>query len=135
MKKVLYLLTFLCLFSFSSFAQDGEPGGGKLRAKMAEYIANKLNLSKDEADKFAPVFLDYLRDQQKTMQENRGDKLVLQQKIVELRLRYRDQFKPLIGEKRSNDVFTHARDFVQEAKELREDRLQNRRDGRANKRF
>ncbi len=133
MKKIFYLLSFLSVLSISSLAQDAD-GGGKLREKMTEYIQQKLGLSKNEADRFSPVFLDYFKELRKTNQDFKGDRLVLQQKIVELRLKYRDQFKPIIGEKRSNDVFTYEREFIKEVKELREDRLQNRLDGPANKR-
>jgi len=133
MKKIFYLLSFLSVLSISSLAQDAD-GAGKLREKMTEYIQQKLGLSKNEADRFSPVFLDYFKELRKTNQDFKGDRLVLQQKIVELRLKYRDQFKPIIGEKRSNDVFTYEREFIKEVKELREDRLQNRLDGPANKR-
>ena len=133
MKKIFYLLSFLSVLSISSLAQDAD-GAGKLREKMTEYIQQKLGLSKSEADRFTPVFLDYFKELRKTNQDFKGDRLVLQQKIVELRLKYRDQFKPIIGEKRSNDVFTYEREFIKEVKELREDRLQNRLDGPANKR-
>jgi hypothetical protein len=37
--------------------------------------------------------------------ENKGDKLILQQKIVDLRLRYRNQFRELLGERRGNPGF------------------------------
>jgi len=132
MKKIFYILSFLSVISISSFAQDGD--GGKLRQKMTEYIQQKLGLSKTEAERFGPVFLDYFKELRKTNQDYKGDRLVLQQKIVELRLKYRDQFKPIVGEKRSNEVFTYEREFVKEVKELREDRLQNRLQGPANKR-
>lgn len=130
MKRILYILSFFTLLSTASSAQDG----GKLRDKMTEYIQQKLGLSRSEAEKFAPVFLDYFKDLRQTNQEFRGDRLVLQQKIVDLRLRYRDQFKPIIGEKRSNDVFTYEREFIKSVKELQQDRLQNRLEGPANKR-
>lgn len=131
MKKILLILSFFSVISFSSYAQGD---GGRLQDKMTEYIQQKLGLSKPEADKFSPIFLDYFKDLRKTNQDFRGDRLVLQQKIVELRLRYRDQFKPIIGEKRSNDVFTYERDFIKGVKELQQDRLQNRLEGRSNKR-
>jgi hypothetical protein len=133
MKKIVYILSFLFTISISTFAQDD--GGAKLREKMTEYIQQKLGLSKAEAEKFGPVYLDYFKDLKRTTQDFKGDRLVLQQKIVELRLHYRDQFKPIIGEKRSNDVFTYEREFVQGVKELQQDRLQNRKEGPANKRF
>ncbi len=132
MKRILYILGFLFVLNSSSFAQDDN--GGKVREKMTEYIQQKLGLSKNEAERFGPVFLDYFKELRTTNQSFKGDRLVLQQKIVELRLKYRDQFKPIIGEKRSNDVFTYEREFVQGIKDLRNERLQNRPGGRANKR-
>ena|SRR5215213_4302369 len=132
MKKIVYTLAFISVMSFSSYAQDGD--GGKLRQKMTEYIQQKLSLSKNEAERFGPVFLEYFSELKKTNQEFKGDVLVKQQKIAELRLRYREQFKPIIGEKRSNDVFTYEREFIKGAKELQEERLQNRPNGPATKR-
>ena len=132
MKKILYILVFVFSLSSISFAQDDDPGG-KLREKMVEYIQNKLSLSKAEAEKFQPIFLDYLRDMRSTKQQFKGDKLILQQKVVDLRIRYRDQFKPIIGEARSNAVFQHEREFVEKALRERDERIQNRLDGRANK--
>jgi hypothetical protein len=133
MKKIFYILIFVFSLSNISFAQDDDPGG-KLRDKMVEYIQNRLGLSKAEAEKFQPVFLDYLKDMRSTKQQFRGgDKLILQQKIVDLRIRYRDQFKPIIGEARSNAVFQHEKEFVEKALQERNERIQNRLDGRANK--
>ena len=133
MKKILYILMFVFSLSNVSFAQDDDDAGGKLRDKMIEYIQDRLGLSKSEAEKFQPVFLDYLRDMRNTKQQFKGDKLILQQKVVDLRIRYRDQFKPIIGEQRSNNVFKHEREFVEKALQERQDRIQNRLDGRANK--
>ena len=134
MKKIFYIFIFLFSFSSASIAQDDQDGG-KVRERMVEYIQEKLGLSKTEAERFSPVFMDYFKELRKTNQEFKGDRLVLQQKIVELRLRYRDQFRPIIGEQRSNEVFIHERDFIQKVKLERDLRLQNRQEGRANKRF
>src|SRR3569833_3481539 len=111
MKRIVYILIFALSLSSVSFAQGDDDAGGKLRDKMIEYIQNKLGLSKGEAEKFQPVFLDYLKDMRSTKQQFRGDILVLQQKIEDLRIRKRDKFKPIIGDKRSNDVFQHEREF------------------------
>jgi len=137
MKKILYLALFLFALSGVSFAQDDqadqtEGGATKIRERLIEYIQQKLGLTKAEADKFGPVYIDYFKELRRTNQEFKGDRLVLQQKIAELRLRYRDQFKPIIGEKRSNDVFTHERDFIDQLRSMRQER---RGDGRADKRF
>jgi hypothetical protein len=133
MKRIVYILIFAFSLSSVSFAQGDDDAGGKLRDKMIEYIQNKLNLSRAEAEKFQPVFLDYLKDMRSTKQQFGGDRLILQQKIIDLKIRYRDQFKPIIGESRSNDVFRHEHDFVEKAIQERNERLQNRLDSRANK--
>jgi hypothetical protein len=136
MKKIIYIATFFLTVATASFAQSGQPGDGtKLREKLIEYIQQKLDLSKPEAERFSPVFLDYFKELKKTNQDFRGDRLLLQQKIVDLRLRFRDQFKPIIGEKRSNDVFIYEREFINKVKEIRDDRLQNHQEGRSNKRI
>jgi hypothetical protein len=136
MKKIVYILSFLILASSSCFAQDDQQGPAeRIREKMVEYIQDKLNLSKSEAQRFTPIFLDYFRELRSTNQQFKSDRLVLQQKIIELRLRYRDQFKPILGEKRSNDVFVYEHNFVQEVREQLNLRRDNHDDGRANKRF
>ncbi|HEY6955030.1 MAG TPA: hypothetical protein VI385_07280 [Flavisolibacter sp.] len=133
MKRIVYILIFAFSLSSVSFAQGDDDAGGRLRDKMIEYIQNKLGLSKAEAEKFQPVFMDYLRDMRSTKQQFAGDRLILQQKIIDLRIHYRDQFKPILGEARSNAVFQHEHDFIQKAIQERNDRLQNRLDSRANK--
>lgn len=136
MKKLLFIFSFLTLFATASFAQDDDKGNGeKIRERMREYIQKRLSLSAAEADRFAPLFLNYYNDQRNVAQQYRGDKLVLQQKIVDLRLRYRDQFKTIMGEKRSNQVFQFEHDFVNEVKQLRLERMQNRAGDRPLKRI
>lgn len=113
----------------ASFAQDDDDQGSRVRERMTEYIQKRLSLSKSEADKFGPVFLDYFNQLRKTNQEYKGDRLVLQQKVAELKLNYRNQFKNIVGEKKSNDVFVYERDFINEIKAIRNERSQNRGSG------
>jgi hypothetical protein len=132
MKKIIYILFFVLAISPVSFAQDDEPGD-KLREKMVEYIQKKLELSKDEAQKFEPVFMNYLKEMRSTRNQYRSDKILLKKKIADLRVRTRDQLKPIIGESRSNEVFTHEQEFIKLAIKERRERMQKRKDGRANK--
>jgi hypothetical protein len=122
MKKFLHILALLVLINTASFAQDDDGQGSKVRERMTEFIQKRLGLSKSEADRFGPVFLNYFNELRRTNQQFKGDRLVLQQKIVELRINYRDQFKNIVGEKRSNDVFVYEREFINEVKEIRQDR-------------
>ena len=121
MKNLIYLFSFLTLFSFSAFSQEEE---GKIPERMAIYIESKLELNKTEKDKFHPVFMEYVKELRKTNMENRDDRLVMQQKIVDLRLRYRESFKAMMGEKKANDVFIYEREFMRELMELRKERMQ-----------
>ncbi len=134
MKKILYMLGFLLAFAGASFAQDDGKNGEKVRERMREYLQKRLNLSNAEADRFGPLYLEYFTELRKTTHQYKGDRLVLQQKIVDLRLRYREQFKKVVGDKRSNDVFIFERDFVDEVKKIRQERSQNPNEGRPGKR-
>src|SRR5688572_11682180 len=129
MKMILYLFSFFILTATASFGQDDTGQGSKIRERMTEYIQKRLSLSKSEAEKFGPVFLDYFNQLRKTNQEYKGDRLVLQQKVAEVKLNYRNQFKNIVGDKKSNDVFIYERDFINELKAIRNERSQNRGNG------
>ncbi|HEY1021289.1 MAG TPA: hypothetical protein VGE06_03205 [Flavisolibacter sp.] len=134
MKKIFYTLIFFFTLQ-TSFAQEDGPGAARLKEKMVEYIQTKLGLNKAEAERFQPMFMDYLRQLRDVKQEHKDDRLVLQQKIIEVRLKFRDQIKPVVGEKRSNEVFTHEREFVEKVQDVRKERLQEGKGrGRINKR-
>ena len=111
------------------WAQDdgGDQDGGneKIRDKMSEFIQKRLDLSKTEADKFTPIFIRYFKEWRQTLRENKSDVLVRQQKIAELQIRFRPQFREIIGEKRGDLVFEHQRRFIQEMQDLRRERLGN----------
>jgi len=130
MKKILLILSLLLLSTQAILAQDD--GDEKIRDKMTEYIQQRMKLTKSEAEKFTPVFIRYFKEWRTTLRENRKDPdpLVLQQKIVELRLRFRPEFKDILGEKRSNQVFQHQEKFIQELKTIRQERIQNRQGGK-----
>jgi hypothetical protein len=125
MKKFLLILTLALIAGFSSKAQDD--GNDKIRDKMRDFIQKRLSLTRNEAERFTPVFIRYFREWKQTLHENRADVLVRQQKIVELRLRYRTEFRDIVGEKRSNDVYKQQDIFIREIKEMREEQIRVRR--------
>ncbi len=128
MKKLLLILSLLFVSSACLFAQDDDDNDGneKIRDKMNEYIQKRLNLSDDDAKKFSPVFLRYFKEWRQTIKDNKGDKLVLQQKVIDLRLRYRSQFREIIGDKKGNNVFNHQENFIRELQSIRRDRMGDR---------
>jgi hypothetical protein len=127
MKHYLLILSLFFVTSVRLFAQDDQDdeGNEKIKDKMNEYIQKRLDLSKDESAKFTPVFLRYFKEWKQTLRTYRGDKLELQKQIVDLRLRYRTQFREIIGERRGNQVFDHQEQFIREIRDIRRERLRN----------
>ena len=134
MKKFFYILTLFTLTGFAAKAQN-ESADERIRDKMKEYIQKRMDLTKNEAERFTPVFIRYFREWRQTLKENRDDVLVRQQRIVELRIRYRTEFRDIVGEKRSNDVFKKQDEFIQGIQKMREEQIRSRKDDRPNKRF
>lgn len=125
MKRLLFILSFLLVSSISLFAQedDGMDGDDKIRDKMSEFIQKRLNMSKEESAKFSPVFVRYFKEWRSTLKDNKDDRLLLQKKIVDLRLKYRTEFRDIIGEKRGNQVFNHQETFIRELRDIRRERV------------
>lgn len=132
MKKIFFILTLSLISSLAFRAQAQEDD--KIRDKMREFIQKRLNLSRSEAVRFTPVFVRYFKDWRQTLQENQ-DVLFRQQKIAELRIRYRNEFRDIVGEKRSTEVFRQQEVFIDQLKKMREEQIKDRRDDRPNKRF
>ena len=129
MKKLLLILSLLLVTSFRLFAQDDDDqteGDDKIRDKMGEFIQKRLDLSKAEAEKFTPVFIRYFKEWRQALRESKGlPALDRQQKIIDLQLRYRNQFREIIGERKGDQVFAHQRRFIEEIRQIRKERLGN----------
>jgi hypothetical protein len=127
MKKLLFILSILFLTSVSLFAQDDDDqneGNEKIRDRMNEFIQKRLDLSKAEAEKFTPVFLRYFKEWRQTLRESKGlPGLDRQQRIVDLQLRFRNQFREIVGERRGDQVFDNQRLFIERMKQIQAERL------------
>jgi hypothetical protein len=131
MKKYL-LISFLSLFTaFTCLGQDddAENRGGKLLERMQQYIQKRLNMTKPEAEKFSPIFLRYITELRRTHREHKVDRPVLQLKIAELRVRFRNEFRQVMDEQRANRVFQHQKEFEVKIQEEIQQRQQNRQGG------
>lgn len=135
MKKWFYILIFLFGAGITVPAQnDGNdappPHENKIRERMQQYIQDRLSLSKNEAERFTPVFVRYFREFAQTHHTYKGDRLVLQQKIIDLRIRYRNEFRQVIDEQRANKVYHYEDEFRRKAMEIirenRRDRIESK---------
>ena len=118
MKKPL-LIILVILISGLANAQPGNPDQQKkladlrkIQAMEMAFITKELNLTPDEAQKFWPVFNQY-RSEMKIMAKDRvsGDQLEKQQKMLDLRKKYREDFTRVISQERANKVFGAEDEF------------------------
>ena len=130
MKRFLLILTLALFAGFAAKAQDDD--NDKIRDKMREFIQRRLNLSKNEAERFTPVFIRYFKEWRQTIRESKDlpDIVERQKRIVDVKIRYRAEFREIVGEKRSNEVFKKQDEFVRiiaEQARNRKDELPTRR--------
>ncbi len=114
----------LSLFTGLTVKAQEDDNNDRIREKMQEFIQKRLRLSNNEAERFTPVFIRYFREWRQNLRES--DVLIRQQKIVELKLRYRAEFRPIVGDKRSNAIFKQQEDFIDGLKKIRQERLEKR---------
>ena len=117
--KTSFLLTAMLILGFASQAQPMKPDREtraaeikKIQAMEMAFITKELNLSPDEAQKFWPVFNQY-RNELKGMAGERkvGDQLEKQQKMLDIRKKYREDFTKVMSHERANKVFGAEEEF------------------------
>jgi len=124
MKK--YLLLILTIFGSYSFtlAQNGN-GRERIQALKVAFITQKLHLTASEAEKFWPVYNQYENEiTQLRASDKNGDVLENEQKLLNIRKKYKSSFENILGPQRLNDLYNAERDFrnvlIQRLKERRQ---------------
>ncbi len=114
MKQSLMLL--LLLIPFFSMAQPPRKGMHPDRERIESlevgYLTKHLNLSPEDAQKFWPVFNKY-RSDVKALNSNNGitDPLDKQQKMLDIRKKYRTEFNKTLGQERGMKVYASEDEF------------------------
>jgi hypothetical protein len=111
MKK--YLLILLATFGSFSFAMAQKASGHeKIQALKVAFITQKLHLSPSEAEKFWPVYNQYDNEiRQLRANKKDGDVLDNEQKVLDIRKKYKPSFERILGAQRLNDLYNAERDF------------------------
>ena len=125
MKQLLLIITFF-IFSFSSVNAQKETGqkdntqkdsweqkSEKIQALKIAFITQKLELSADEAQKFWPVFNRYETDLKQVMKDNKlsTDAIGNEEKVLNVKKRYRTEFTKVIGPTKTSTLFNSEREF------------------------
>ena len=130
MKKWFTILLIMLLPTISAFSQNDEPAQeGKLRERCQQYVQDKLGLTKAESEKSIPVLVKYFREFAQTHKQYKDDRLIFKQKIIDLRIRYRTEFRQILDEKKANRVYLYEDEFRKKAMEIiRENKRERMRD-------
>ena len=122
-------------FGFGTYAQNLRQGGGRpetVEAIKIAYFTRKLNLTPEEAQKFWPVYNQYADELKQLRQQNRDlDEVDMEEKVVNLRKKYKDDFAKVLPGDRANQFYRVDKEFtmflrneMHERNELRQKRKQ-----------
>lgn len=136
MRVVIFVFGILFCVLTSAHAQErSRKDGGRLEAYKIAYLTNRLKLSSEEAQKFWPIYNKYVNEIRQTKIRNRQiDEIDLEEKIVNIRKRYKNEFTQALPGERVNQFFKVDKEFnttvmkeLQERRELNQLRQQNQR--------
>ena len=128
MKKIITLTLGVTAFMavLAQPGRPGKPGPGvqRLESLQVAYLTRELALTPEEAQQFWPVYEKYKKEIKTSFTNNTGqvDPLERQQKMLDIRKKYRDEFAKSLGKERANKVFNSAdrfREMVKHAAEKR----------------
>src|SRR5689334_16056018 len=134
MKKIFLLIAFILSLGFATFAQNFQRSGGgrpeTVEAIKIAYFTKKLNLSPEEAQKFWPIYNLYFDEIRQVRQQHKDlDEVDMEEKIVNIRKKYKDEFAKALPEEKVNQFFRVDKEFtmflrkeLQERNELKQQR-------------
>jgi hypothetical protein len=130
MKKIILLFSLFFALITGAFAQRGQHAGGNVEAIKIGYFTKKLELTPEEAQRFWPVYNQYINEiRQVRLQNTDMDEVSLEEKIVNVRKKYKSEFSRAIPEEKVNTFFKADKEFtnylrkeLQDRNELRDSR-------------
>jgi len=128
MKKLLFT-TFTCMILGVAIAQPGRghqfgaPGNPPLRMQegrrekielyKVQFITEKLNLSKSEAEDFWPVYNDHRKAVEAIIANRTGDEIQMEEAMLVAKKKYKNDLKPVLKtEERINEALKVEREFL-----------------------
>lgn len=144
MKKIILIIVMALGISAVSLAQDdndaGQKGNGsRIEALKIAYLTKKLNLSTDEAQKFWPIYNEYMGEIRKTRldaRQNQEGEIPTEEKMLNIRKKYNGEFNKALSSEKVNTFFKAEKEFgtvlQKELMERRMQKMENRRPFRGN---
>ncbi|HEY8396824.1 MAG TPA: hypothetical protein VIK80_02720 [Flavihumibacter sp.] len=131
MKHFFTLLTILMIGWIPASAQQrGDERGGRerLEALKIAYLTKELNLTAEEAQKFWPVYNQYIAEMRKLRQDTRGDEITREEKLLSIRKKYQSSFGKTLSPERANHFFKAEKEFYGKVQKELQQRRQHRGD-------
>jgi hypothetical protein len=144
MKKIILIIVMALGISAVSLAQDdndaGQKGAGsRIEALKIAYLTKKLNLSTEEAQKFWPIYNEYMGEIRKTRldaRQNQEGEIPTEEKLLNIRKKYNGEFNKALSSEKVNTFFKAEKEFgtvlQKELMERRMQKMENRRPFRGN---
>ncbi|PUZ27723.1 hypothetical protein GA0116948_10628 [Chitinophaga costaii] len=147
--KIILFILFGLIGSTAAVRAQDEPRPEaleKIRSMQIAYLSKELDLTQDEAQKFWPVYNQYskevealITERKQTMQQIHksstsaedpsaqvSSELAYQQRMVDIKTRYKDQFMRVLPPQKVNTLYRAERDFraqlIRQLKERQEGR-------------
>lgn len=115
MKKFILIILAIFgnfLFSNAQVQNENTQRSEKVQELKIAFITQKLELTSTEAEKFWPVYNQYDNEIKNLRNDNKnGDVLDNEQKLLDIRKKYKPSFERILGPQRSNNLYNAERDF------------------------
>lgn len=124
MKKIVFIVLSICI-SMSIFAQHRELGRPRdtppideaRRAKIelfkVQFITEKLNLTKSEAEVFWPVYNEAKNNIDELVKTKMNDEIQFEENILVIKKKLRNDLKPILkSDERVNQALKIEREFL-----------------------
>jgi hypothetical protein len=117
MKKLLLIFSVFFYLQTAIAQEDAnqlpEKKQQNIEALKVAFISKELELTPDEAQKFWPVYNQYSKELNATFEKGNDNVLDRDEKVLNLRKHYKDQFSKVLGDQRVNRMFGAETKFRQ----------------------
>lgn len=134
MKNKILILLCIVATGYTVIAQPSPED--RIPERMSMFIRKRMQLTEKETEQFQPLFARYQKEWREVLRKNREDRLLQQKELIELQLRYRKEFAPVVGENRVMEIYHLQEYFIRTLRDIQRDRkLHDREHERRGPRF
>ena len=131
LKKIILLLVLFINISYFCYSQHNDRKFHNIETAVTTFLTTELSLTPEESQKFFPVYKNYFEELRAARQETQNDQIALEEKVLGIRKKYKDDFKKILGsDDRVNKVFLSEKKFREILRKELMKRRMNRKEGR-----